>query len=529
MPSLALPRQPNPEIFIPGEDATLARQLQRRASAGEVKRIALGVYVLAESDEEISLKVRRHWQMIAGHLVPGAVVSHISAFTGGLMEDGYVTLSHPKRFNRTIHLPGVDLVLLKGEIYQPGDLPLGNTGLYWASQSRSILENLGRVSIERPTRAGKDLVEERLVSIMNASGEDALNRVRDGARAIASAIGLEKAFNEINSTIGLLLNTHKQGRLRTRQGQLVAQGTPVDSERMMRFELLAAALRTAALPMIADVAPSGVAKMNFAFIESYFSNFVEGTKFSIEEAEGIVLRNAMVPGRPKDSHDILGVFHHAIRPGFRDSVPPPEVAFVEGLQDRHKMMLERRPEVNPGHFKTETNFAGMTQFVLPAFVRGTLQEGSKIALSVPEGLARAIYYAFLISETHPFDDGNGRLSRLIMNSELSRLGLCRVIIPTLFHPQYVDCQRTLTRSNEPEPFIKALTRSAKWCAGFDYSNLSRLIVDLKETNAFEESPEWHILRDSHSKATDEAALKRAKKALGTLEKIKGRPKPGESR
>ena len=287
---------------------------------------------------------------------------------------------------------------------------------------------------------------------------------------------------------GLLLNTHKKGQLRTRQGRLVAQGTPVDTERLARFEMLATALRTAVLPTIRDVAPEGDAKVHFAFIESYFSNYVEGTRFSIEEAEGIVLRNAIVPGRPKDSHDILGVFNQAMRPGTRDSVPPPDAAFVAGLRERHRAMLERRPEASPGEFKTDANFAGTTQFVLPPFVRGTLQEGSKLALSVPEGLARAIYYAFLVSETHPFDDGNGRLSRLTMNAELSRLGLCRVIIPTLFHPQYVDCQRALTRANEPDGFIKALTFAAQWCSGFRYADLPALIANLKATHAFEESP-----------------------------------------
>ena len=120
----------------------------------------------------------------------------------------------------------------------------------------------------------------------------------------------------------------------------------MDAERVVRFELLATALRTAVLPTIPDVAPDGDAKVHFAFIESYFSNYVEGTKFSIEEAEGIVLRNAIVPGRPKDSHDVLGVFNQAVR-GTRDSVPPPDAAFVAGLQDRHRVMLEWRPEAHP--------------------------------------------------------------------------------------------------------------------------------------------------------------------------------------
>lgn len=493
MPSSALSRQLATEVLFAGKDAAFARQLQRRAQAGELQRIAPGVYTLAGTDQDVRSSVRRHWQQLAGSLVPGAVVSHLSALTRGLAEPGYVTLSHPTRFNRTIELPGVDFVLLKGAPPQPGDLPLGTTGLYWASRQRALLENLGRVSTLRPTRAGRDFVEERLVAILNASGEDSLNRVRDDARAIAPALGLEKAFDQLDGTIGLLLNTHKKGQLRTRQGQLLARGTPVDDERMARFAVLATALRTAVLPALPDVAPEGNAKAHFAFIESYFSNYVEGTKFSIEEAEGIVLRNAIVPGRPKDSHDILGVFNQALRAGTRDSVPPPDAAFVAGLQERHGALLERRPEANPGVLKTDANFAGTTQFVLPAFVRGTLQEGSKLALSVPEGLARAIYYAFLLSETHPFDDGNGRLSRLIMNAELSRLGLCRVIIPTLFHPQYVDCQRALTRTNEPDGFIKALSFAAQWCAALRYADLPELIASLRATNAFEESPVQHKL------------------------------------
>jgi hypothetical protein len=175
-----------------------------------------------------------------------------------------------------------------------------------------------------------------------------LNRVRDDARAIAPALGMERAFDDLNRTIRLLLNSHTRGHLGTWQGRLVAQGTPVDAERLARFEALAAALRTTALPTIRDVAPGGDAKVHFAFIESYFSNYVEGTRFSIEEAEGIVLRNAIVPGRSKDSHDILGVFNQAMRAGTRDSVPPPDAAFVAGLQERHRAMLERRPEANPG-------------------------------------------------------------------------------------------------------------------------------------------------------------------------------------
>jgi Fic family protein len=108
-------------------------------------------------------------------------------------------------------------------------------------------------------------------------------------------------------------------------------------------------------------------------------------------------------------------------------------------------------------------------------------------------LARAVYYAFLVSEVHPFDDGNGRLSRLVMNAELSRTGLSRIIIPTLYHPQYVDCARALTRTNDPKGFVKSLAKMARWASQFDYSNLDELIATLRKTNALEESPATYKL------------------------------------
>jgi fido (protein-threonine AMPylation protein) len=41
---------------------------------------------------------------------------------------------------------------------------------------------------------------------------------------------------------------------------------------------------------------------------------------------------------------------------------------------------------------------------------------------LPSASARALYVLFLIAEVHPFNDGNGRISRLGMNAELEASG-----------------------------------------------------------------------------------------------------------
>ncbi|MEO8818691.1 MAG: Fic family protein [Paralcaligenes sp.] len=485
LPSKAKKRQQDEISFATG-DAVTDRQLQRRAKNGDLLRIAAGVYVEAGPEEEIIGRIRRNWQKLAAHAVPGGVVSHLSAFVSGITPSNEVVISHPTRFNRRIGYPGLTLLLTKGPPPLAGDFRLGALDLYWSSPERALLENMSRGS--RATRATAQAVEERLIAMLNVNKEAGLNRIRDQMRELATQMEAEKSFESINGMIGALLKTHSKGALKTPAGLNIARGTPIDTERLALFDVLATALRVAVLPDIAEVAAQGDARIHFAFLESYFSNYVEGTKFSLEEAEDIVLRNKIVAQRPKDSHDILGVFELANRTETRGAVPPVGEDFVEVLSAWHAQMLARRPEANPGQLKLALNYAGTTEFVQPSDVRGTLIEGSRLAPSVPEGLARAIYYLFLIAEVHPFEDGNGRISRLVMNAELSRVGRSRVIIPTLFHPQFVDCLRALTRGKETEPLIRAISKMAAWCVQFDYVRLDKVLAQLRRTNAFEESP-----------------------------------------
>jgi hypothetical protein len=419
--------------------------------------------------------------------VPGAVVSHRSALAGGITADDAIVLSHPTRYNKKFELPGLTAYTVKGPSNLPGDMPLGSDGLYFASRPRQLLENLGRARGPYPRSAGQEAVGQTLVKILDASGETELNRIRDAARDLSKPLAMEREFSKLNGIIGALLTTRADGKLKTREGRLVAKGTPIDTERLRRFEILAARLRTEPLPRRVAVATVEPARSNFAFLESYFSNYVEGTEFAIEEAKEIALEGRIVERRPKDSHDVLGVFLLALRSPWRETVPPLGPDFPKELAARHAVMMEKRPEANPGHFKLEPNRAGGTLFVAPRLVRGTLIEGSELARSVPEGLARAIYLAFLISEVHPFSDGNGRISRLVMNAELSRTAEARIIIPTLFHEEYVDSQTQLSLQDDPGAHIRALALIQKWTLAFDYSDIDRLIDAVKKTNALERS------------------------------------------
>ena len=67
------------------------------------------------------------------------------------------------------------------------------------------------------------------------------------------------------------------------------------------------------------------------------------------------------------------------------------------------------------------------------------------------------------------------------------MGEARIIIPTLFHEEYVDCQRQLSRQDTPDGFIRALSLAQQWTVAFDYADVNALIESVRRTNALERS------------------------------------------
>jgi hypothetical protein len=459
------------------------RAVQRRLKAGELQRIAPGILSAQHEKEWPAIIALQRTRLLAA-LFPGAVIGYRSAFKGGIPVDGVIHLSYS--YNRIVELPGLKVILVKGHGPVAGDLQMSGRNIFFPSPARMLMENLTISRGEIKKAMGRTAVEERVISIYESRGPEALNRIRDEARSIAAPLGFDKEFQVLNELIGSILGT-KSASLATAAGKALAAGTPFDADRLALFETLAAVLRVMPLVQKASPTTTETARINFAFLESYFSNFIEGTEFDVSEARQIVLEGKIIDQRPKDSHDILGVFRQAINPGWANQSLAIGEAVLHQLRQRHEDLMKERPEASPGDFKDRENFAGNTTFVSPRNVRGTLIEGSKLLPSVPPGMARALLAMFIVSEVHPFIDGNGRLARLVMNAELSVVNASRIIVPTLFREEYLDCLRVLTRQGKPEPFIAAMQHIQQWTAAFDYTNLDHVISQMKACNAFEKS------------------------------------------
>ncbi len=459
------------------------RAAQRRIKTGELTRVVPGV-VTGLSPNDWPQLVARHRIRILAALFPGAIIGYRSAFYGGVPVDGILHLNYS--YKRTVELPGLTVMLVHAPGRAAGDTPMMGRQLFFPSLPRVIMENLTISRGKVHKSVDREPVEERLLSICDTRGEEALARLREDARALAPTLSLEREFTLLDELIGSILGT-RQSRLTTVVGKALTAATPYDAERLSLFELLASKLRDGALKQPASVVHSDQARTHFAFLESYFSNFIEGTEFDVAEARGFVLEGKPIEERPKDSHDILGVFWQALNPGWVNQTLAVGEAALTQLRERHADQMRERPEAGPGEFKEKPNRTGNSEFVQPKLVRGTLFEGSKILPSLPTGTARALFAMFLVTEVHPFLDGNGRLARLIMNSELSVVNSCRIIVPTLFRNEYLDCLRALTRGGNPAPFINAMQKIHEWTAAFDYQNLDKVIAAMKACNAFEKS------------------------------------------
>jgi hypothetical protein len=476
-----------PELVLVAEtDAAAARRARRLAAQGVLKRLYPSIYT-SNLDSPPESIVLRHWHAIIGHLLPGGVISHRSAFDSRPFE-GRLSITRGKT-RRDLVLPGLTVHIVPG----PGPrleppVPDSRFGeLYLASDPRRFLENLTRGRGWRDRVLSQPALEAALDRILMVGGAKRLNQLRDHAKEIAPPLGYDTQFKRLNNLIGALLGTHESKILTAKQALARAAGRPYDPHRLEIFDALFTALNQAALESIEDPAPAGVAREDFAFFEAYFSNYIEGTTFEVEEAESIIFQGKIIENRNEDSHDILGTFQAATTSPWRDRPPQNADEFLVWLQNVNALVMQKRADRKPGEWKEKANQAGSTYFVVPELVVGSLREGFERIRALPHPLAQAIMIMFVVAEVHPFSDGNGRTARLAMNCMLSARALSRIIIPTVYREDYLLPLKALSHNRIAEPLISALSRAQRWSAAFDYSlPRAQLRESLARCNAFQE-------------------------------------------
>lgn len=454
--------------------------LSRRAKTGQALRLAQGIYVLGGVLPPERL-ARSHLHAVIGRLWPGAVLHGRTALAGGQPVDGTVHVAHPDPPRRTaLSLPGVTVHVEVAPAALPGDMRMPE-GLHLSGEARTLVENMpGR---GRPPRscAGLVAVEDRIDRLAREGGAGRIRHVLAELDVIAASfdpIRVQAARTRLAAVLGTVTGGVRSPRLAARLA-----GAPYDDHRLTRLDEVITALT--ARPPVPRPATGGERFAWQPFFEAYFSNFIEGTEFGVEEARRIAVDGRIPAARPADAHDVAATYRLVSDPADRARVPRSADELLTILTERHATLMAARPDKRPGRFKEQVNYAGGYRFVDPELVAGTLRRGFDRLTEVIDPLVRATAMMLLVTECHPFDDGNGRVARLMANAELSHSGQVRLVVPTSYRSNYLAALSAVSTGHGAGQSLHAvLDYAQRWVAAVDWSTFERADRDMERSNAY---------------------------------------------
>ncbi|MCY3683927.1 MAG: Fic family protein [Gemmatimonadetes bacterium] len=211
-------------------------------------------------------------------------------------------------------------------------------------------------------------------------------------------------------------------------------------------------------------------------IESnYHSNAVEGNSLTLGETRSLILHGLTAHGKPMRDHlDIEG--HDEAVKAMEDAVRRNESLNEVFIRNLHKVLLKEpyendaiTPDEQPvkrriaiGEYKTQpnnvrTSTGEIYYFTPPDQVKSAMgdlidwyrkqeDEGEH-----PVVIAATFHYRFI--RIHPFDDGNGRMARLLMNMILIKHGYTVAVVPVEERGQYIGMLEQADKTEDLAEFI----------------------------------------------------------------------------
>ena len=174
---------------------------------------------------------------------------------------------------------------------------------------------------------------------------------------------------------------------------------------------------------------------------TYSSNALEGNSLTISETKVVIEDGLTIAGKPlKDHYEATGhsdAFDHmyALATGKKIT--------EEDIKKLHSLFYHRINEKKAGAYRKVQAIITGSQYPLPKpeTLHGMMEKFIKALPNLkkdnhPVACAAKIHKEFVF--IHPFVDGNGRVSRLLMNVALMQAGYTIAIIPPLKRAEYIS-------------------------------------------------------------------------------------------
>ena len=461
------------------------QRLSRAVADGELRRLARGLYTADLTTPETEF-IRHHiWEIVALFIPDGLLVDRSAAGFGRISPDGRLYVASKSR-SRDLSLPGTTIVVRPGAPLESDAPWIG--GLRLSSPQRILIDNLAR-STSSPEVLSRTLSKAELhdyaALLRTELGDGPFREIRAALPETADLLGVPHRTKAADAIMGAALGT-RTIRGASRQLAATGAGRPFDPKRIEAFTRFANHLEAypydEAVPRFLAAGDPGKTS-ELAFFEAYYSNYIEGTIFELDEAIDIVYKNEIPTRRPADAHDIAGTYAVVCDAVDKAKTTNDPSEFIEIIAARHARMMVGRPEIGPGVFKDKRNQVGTYVFVEPTLVEGTLRQAVPIIASLSEPLARAAATLFILTEVHPFNDGNGRVARIAMNAELSHAGGSRIVVPIVYRNEFVSALRAGSVDANPNALMRVLAFAWKWTSQMDFSSLALARQLVTFTNA----------------------------------------------
>jgi len=366
----------------------------------------------------------------------------------------------------------------KKELNTAHTIPLTGTSLTISLPKRAIFENYSTRKVD----------DKKILK------EEAKNKLRKMVELCQNNESKLIVLKEEMKSVGIDLDMEKEGLLIQEDIVLFEKefresfdGYLYDVERIDKLkELKEIILKSKLEAPIVDYNNKKIVE-NISFFESYFSNYIEGTRFEIEEAVDIMINKSEYE-RHNDGHDILSHREITLEKEILFDFSSEEL-FLNSLKKAHKRLMGHRDE-KAGNFKTRNNQAGSRNFVNVELVEGSLRLLYKLVRGLGS-IERALVITIGFLEIHPFTDGNGRIGRLLMNSILQSSGYQRIIVPTVMREDYILGLKSFTLNNNYEAYIRLFKKLFKINSEIEYDkSIKELILYFEEKDAFNEKGKW---------------------------------------
>ena len=218
------------EIIYSSPDSVTSRRISKWEGEGSIRKIAPRIYTSNFEDSSENI-IQRNLFPILGHLYPGAVLSHRSAFEFAPTSSNQIFVTY--KYAKKVKLPGITIRFLEGPQAIKGNTSFSGE-LMVSQRERAFLENLqtSRQTGTNSKTLAYPLLEEKLEKIIRVNGEVELNELRDKARDISKELGMEKEFKKLNKIISALLVTRSANELKSPLAAARAVGNPYDPARI---------------------------------------------------------------------------------------------------------------------------------------------------------------------------------------------------------------------------------------------------------------------------------------------------------